>query len=318
MKALTRAPATPDEAQLEVRPEVSVALFEDQAIRRAWHEGRWFFSVVDVVGLLSASAEPRRYWSDLKRRVRDEGFREVYAKCVQLKLPSPDGKLRQTDTADAQTLLRIVQSIPSPAAEKVKQWLATVGTERLEEIEHPERAFERARHLYTRQGYSADWIEKRLQGMVARQELTEEWQARGASEERDFAPLTDVLTSGAFGIGEAEHKAVKGLARHDNLRDSMTTLELALTTLAEATARVLHQTHNSQGAGALREDVREAGNVAGAARRDIEQRTGQQVVSAENYQTLTRPQAPAPATPSALAEGQRAGEEDEDESAEGK
>jgi hypothetical protein len=289
-----------------------VALFEDQAIRRVWHDGRWFFSVVDVVGLLSASAEPRRYWSDLKRRVRDEGFREVYAKCVQLKLPSPDGKLRQTDAADAQTLLRIVQSIPSPAAEQVKQWLATIGTERLEEIENPARAVERARELYLRQGYSADWIEKRVQGMVARQELTGEWRARGAHEEGDFAQLSEALASGAFGVGEAEHKAVKRLARHDNLRDSMTTLELALTTLAEATATVLHQAHNSQGTGALREDVREAGNVAGAARRDIEQRTGQQVVSPENYQTLTRPQAPAPASQS-LPEGQRPKHENEAE-----
>jgi hypothetical protein len=264
-----------------------VALFHDKAIRRVWHAGQWFFSVVDVVGLLSESAEPRRYWSDLKRRVQDEGFRELYARCVQLKMPAPDGKLRATDAADAETLLRLVQSIPSPAAEPVKQWLARMGTERLEEMEAPERALERARQYYAVQGYSADWIERRLQGIAARQELTDEWRSRGASEGGDFAHLSTILTTGAFGIREEEHKARKGLDRRHNLRDSMTSLELALTTLAEATASAIHQAHDSQGLPALRQDVREAGNVAGAARRDIEARTGQQVVSSENYQTLT-------------------------------
>ncbi|MBF6592013.1 MAG: Bro-N domain-containing protein, partial [Ktedonobacterales bacterium] len=293
--------------------KASVALFHDKTIRRLWHEERWFFSVVDVVGLLSESAEPRRYWSDLKRRVRDEGYRELYAKCVQLKMPAPDGKPRATDAADAPTLLRIVQSIPSPAAEPVKQWLASVGTTRLEEMESPSRAVERARALYARQGYRADWIEKRLQGMAARQELTEEWRTRGAEAGGDFAQLTDLLAKGTFGVSEDEHKAHKGLERRHNLRDSMTTLELALTTLAEATTTAIHQAHDSQGLPALRQDVREAGNVAGAARRDIEARTGQQVVSAENYVTLTdqRVADQREQPPAALPEAARAESEDE-------
>ncbi len=272
---------------LATAQDTSVALFKDKAIRRVWHQGRWFFSVVDVVGLLSESAEPRRYWSDLKRRVQDEGYRELYARCVQLKMPAPDGKSRTTDAADAETLLRIVQSIPSPAAEPVKQWLARTGTERLEDLERPERAIERARQIYAAQGYSADWIEKRLQGMLARQELTDEWRARGADQSADFARLSDLLARGTFGLAEYEHKAYKGLDRGHNLRDSMTTLELALTTLAEATATAIHQAHDSAGLPALREDVREAGNVAGAARRDIEARTGQQVVSPQNFTALT-------------------------------
>jgi hypothetical protein len=265
----------------------SDALFQDDAIRRVWHDGRWFYSVVDVVGRLSDSLEPRRSWSDLKRRVQDEGLRELYARCARLKMPAPDGKLHATDAADAETLLRIVQSIPSPAAEQVKHWLARTGKERLDDLEQPERAIERARHLFGLRGYSAEWIEARLQVMLARQELTEEWQARGAGEAGDVAQLTDVLARGTFGVSEGEHRAYKGLDRRHNLRDNMTTLELALTTLAEATATAIHQAHDSAGLPALREDVREAGTVAGAARRDVEARTGQQAVSPENATALT-------------------------------
>jgi DNA-damage-inducible protein D len=264
----------------------SVTRFQGKQIRRAWHNGRWFFSVVDVVGLLTESAEPRRYWSDMKRRIRDEGFRELYAKCVQLKLPSADGKSYVTDTADTETLLRIIQSIPSPKAEPVKQWLAKVGTERLAELENPALAVDRAREYYSQRGYPPDWIEKRLQGIVIRQELTEEWKERGAEEGREFAILTDILNRGTFGLKVEEHKAFKNLKRHHNLRDSMTTLELALIAFAEASATELHQARDSQGFPALQEDVCDAGEVAGAARRDLEARTGRRVVSSENYRTL--------------------------------
>ncbi len=266
-----------------------VALFEGQRIRRVWHDGRWFFSVVDVVGLLTESAEPRTYWAVLKGRLRGEGADETLTNCKQLRMEAADGKQRLTDCADAETMLRIVQSIPSPKAEPVKHWLATVGTERLEELENPALAIDRARQYYLAQGYSPEWIAQRLRSIVTRDEMTAEWRQRGAEEGREFAVLTDTLHQGTFDITTAGHKAVKALKKRDNLRDSMSLVELALTSLAEATAIAIHQVHDSQGVPALQGDAREAGAVAGAARRDIEARTGQPVVSPENYKTLTRP-----------------------------
>jgi DNA-damage-inducible protein D len=204
-------------------------------------------------------------------------------------MEAADGKQRLTDCADAATMLRIVQSIPSPKAEPIKHWLATVGAERLEEMENPSPAIDRARQYYLAQGYSAEWIDARLQGIVARDDLTAEWRERGAEEGREFAILTDTLSRGTFDLTTAEHKAVKALKKRHNLRDSMTPLELALTTLAELTATAIHQAHDSQGFMQLQSDTREAGDVAGSARRDIEARTKQPVVSPENYKTLTRP-----------------------------
>lgn len=270
-------------------PLGNVAIFEGQRIRRQWHEGRWFFSVIDMVGLLTGSPQPRVYWGQLKGRLAGEGAEQVFPTLKQLRMEAEDGKQRLTDCADAQTMLRIVQSIPSPKAEPVKHWLATIGAERIEEMENPALAIERARQYYLAQGYSAEWIDARLQGIVARDDLTAEWRERGAEEGREFAILTDTLHRGAFDITTAEHKAVKTLKKRDNLRDSMTALELALTTLAELTATAIHQAHDSQGFMQLQGDTREAGDVAGAARRDIEARTGQPVVSHENHKTLTRP-----------------------------
>jgi DNA-damage-inducible protein D len=270
----------------------AISLFDDetaeQTIRRMWHEGRWFFSVVDVIGALTGSERPRKYWSDLKRRLgEEEGFREVSAKIGQLKMRAPDGKERVTDAADAETLLRIIQSIPSPKAEPIKQWLARVGTERLAEIDDPALAVERARMEYLQKGYSDDWIEKRLQGIAIREQLTDEWRERGAHDDRHFSKLTNVLHEGTFEVKVQEHKRIKSLGPRHNLRDSMTTLELLLTGLAEETAKTLHQVRDSQGVRALERDTHEAGEVGGAARRDIEQRSGQPVVSPENYRTLT-------------------------------
>lgn len=260
----------------------------EQQIRHAWHKGRLWYSVIDVIGFLTESQIPRRYWTDMKRRLADtEGFSEVYAKCVQLKMPATDGKQRLTEAADTETLLRIIQSIPSPKAEPFKQWLARVGTERLEEAENPELAADRMRQLYRARGYSDEWIDRRLQGIVVRDELTQEWRERGAEEGRQFAILTDILSRGAFSASVAEHKQVKALKARDNLRDSMTTMELLLTALSEETAKTLHQVHDSQGFGELQGDAREAGDVAGATRRDIEARTGVPVVSSENYKSLT-------------------------------
>jgi hypothetical protein len=261
--------------------------FAEEQIRRVLHEGRWWFSVIDVIALLTEHPIPRNYWADMKRRVQAEGFRELLEKIQQLKMEAADGKQRLTDAADTETLLRIIQSIPSPKAEPFKQWLARVGTERLAEIDDPELAADRMRQLYRARGYSDEWIDRRLQGIVVRDELTQEWRERGAEEGREFAVLTDILSHGTFEISTAAHKQIKKLKTRDNLRDSMTTMELLLTALGEETAKTLHQVHDSQGFGDLQSDAHEAGDVAGATRRDIEARTGQPVVSTENYKTLT-------------------------------
>jgi hypothetical protein len=282
--------ATPDVArQGEADGLSGLEEFDEQAagtIRRVFHDGRWFFSVIDVVGLLTGSPRPRKYWSDLKINLISEGYVEVSAKIGQLKMEAPDGKQRLTDAADAETLFRIIQSIPSPKAEPFKQWLARVGRERLDEIEHPELAADRLRQQYRALGYSDEWIDRRLQGIVIRDELTNEWHGRGAQEGREFAALTDTLQRGTFDLSTSEHRQVKHIGQRQNLRDSMTTMELLLTALSEETARELHQARDSQGYGELHRDAGEAGEVGGAARRDIEARTGRPVVSGENFKTL--------------------------------
>ena len=265
--------------------------FDEQAsehIRSVLHDGRLFFSVVDVVGLLTESVSPGAYWRKLKQRLlEDEGAAQTVTNCHALKLPAADGKQRLTDCADTETLLRIVQSIPSPKAEPLKQWLARVGAERLEEIEAPERAADRMRQFYSQRGYSDEWIRARLQSIVTRDELTEEWRDRGAAEGKEFAVLTEILHTGTFDVSTDEHKGIKALKKRDNLRDNMTPLELALTILSEATATALHQEHDSQGMGELSDDARRAGRVGGTARRDVEAEIGRPVVSAENAKTLT-------------------------------
>jgi hypothetical protein len=200
-----------------------------------------------------------------------------------------DGKERLTDAADAETLLRLVQSVRSPRAEPFKRWLARVGAERLEEIESPQQAADRLYRLYRARGYEEAWITARLRSIVARDELTDEWHERGAHEGREFALLTEILQHGVFDVSTAEHRAIKAIRPRVNLRDSMTTLELALTTLAEATATALHREHDAQGMGPLSADAREAGEVGGAARKDVEARLGRPVVSAENQKSLTQP-----------------------------
>lgn len=256
-------------------------------VRRVWHEGRWFFSVIDVVGLLTDTPKPRQYWFDMKRRIQDEGFVEVSAKCRQLKMQSPDGKQRLTDAADTETLLRIIQSIPSPKAEPFKQWLARVGTQRLEELENPRVAADSLRLMYHKKGYADEWIEQRLQGIVVRDELTTEWRERGAEEGREFAILTEILHRGTFDVSTDEHREVKSLKQRGNLRDNMTTLELALTMLSEATSTTLHQARDSKGLVELQRDALRAGEIAGNAREQIETETGRPVVSAENARSLT-------------------------------
>jgi hypothetical protein len=219
----------------------------------------------------------------------EEGFDETEAHIVQYRLKAKDRKFRLTDTANRQTLLRIIQSVPSPLAEPVRQWLARVGEERFEEIEHPEAALERVRAAYRAKGYDDEWIDARIRGDLIRNELTDEWRVRGAREETgDFAILTNVLTKGTFGLTVANYKVYKLLPSRENLRDHMTPLELALTSLSEATAITLHRDRNSRGFAELERDATDAGATAGEARQVVEKRVGRSVVSTDNYLHLKK------------------------------
>jgi DNA-damage-inducible protein D len=262
-------------------------------IRRVWNAEReeWFYSVVDVIAvLLPDSPSPASYWSTLKNRMKaEQGFDETEVQIVQYRLKAKDGKFRLTDTANRQALLRIIQSVPSPMAESIRLWLARVGEERFEEIEHPEAALERVREAYRAKGYDDEWIEARIRGDLIRNELTDEWRLRGAREETgDFAILTNVLSKGTFGLTVANYKVYKLLPPRENLRDHMTPLELALTSLSEATAITLHRDRNSRGFAALERDAADAGATAGEARRVVEERVGRSVVSSENYLHLKK------------------------------
>ena len=253
-------------------------------IRKEWQNGEWYYSVVDIVAYLTESDNPRRYWSDVKRRVASEGFAQVYANCVRLKLTAPDGKSYLTDTANRETVLRIVQSIPSTKqrGEDMKLWLAESGEQRLETIERTQIDIEAERRKYRLQDRSEDWIEKRIQSILARNELTQEWDDRGA-EKKDYGPLTNEIARGAFDLDVAGHKSVKSLKPAHSLRDHMTPMEPVLTMLGEVTTTELHRERDSQGVPQLHRDAKDGGAVAGRARKDIEQQLGTRVVSPENY-----------------------------------
>ena len=282
-----------------------VALFQEQAIRRQWHQSQWWFSVIDVVGVLSGSNTARRYWSDLKRKLALEADSEqLYEKIVQLKLAAPDGKQRETDCADTEGLLRIIQSIPSPKAEPFKRWLAKVGYERIQEIENPELASARARALYEAKGYPKPWIEKRLRSIAIRGELTDEWKQRGVQEGREYAILTSEIATATFGVTPEGHKKIKGLAKlkaGDNLRDHMTDLELIFTMLGEAGTTEIARRKDAQGFPANRRSAREGGTIAGNARKALEAKTGAPVVSASSNLALQAPTAAARATTALIA-----------------
>jgi BRO family, N-terminal domain len=214
----------------------NIKLFESQKIRSHWdaEKEKWYFSIVDIIQVLTDSKNPRRYWSDLKRKLEQEGFIQLYEIIVQLKLESGDGKKYTTDCADTEGLLRIIQSIPSPKAEPFKQWLAKVGYERIEETQDPERSIDRAMENYLKLGYNKEWINQRLKGIEIRKELTDEWEDRGVKKGKEFAALTDVITQAWSDKTVKEYKQVKGLKK-ENLRDNMTNMELVLNMLAEAT-----------------------------------------------------------------------------------
>ena len=272
----------------DVMQENKIALFEEKEIRRQWHNEDWYFSVIDVIEVLvENNNRPRKYWSDLKRKLISEGFVEVSEKIGQLKMLAKDGKMRLTDVADTKTLLRIIQTIPSPKAEPFKRWLAQVGSERLDEIVNPELAINRAKETYIRKGYENTWIAQRLKSIDSRKELTDTWKQRGAKN-RDYAILTDEIYKSTFNINTNQYKELKGINKTKrNLRDSMGKLELAITNLAEVTANEMHNTNNSFGLEELKDDVQEAGKITGKARKEIEEKIGKKVVEKTNYKHLT-------------------------------
>ena len=265
-------------------------LFENQPIRTAWDEEReeWYFSVVDVVKALTEQTTPRgasNYWAKLKERLKAEGADELLTNCQQLKMKAADGKRRLTDVANTEQLLRIIQSIPSKKAEPFKMWLAMVGRERIEEIIDPELTIDRALRTYAEKGYPPEWINQRLQTIRARKELTDAWNAHGVAEGREYAILTDEVTKAWSGMSTRQYKNLKGLKK-ENLRDNMSTLELALNMLAEATTTELTMAKNPQGLEENRIVAKQGGKVAGNARKEIESQTGRPVITSGNAQTM--------------------------------
>jgi len=258
-----------------------IALFKGKKIRKVVYQNEWWFSVVDVCAVLTDSIDAGAYWRKLKQRLNQEGS-EVVTFCHGLKLQAPDNKLRETDCANTEGIFRIIQSIPSAKAEPFKRWLARVGYERIQEIENPELAMKRTRTLYRLKGYSDDWIEKRMRGIAIREELTEEWQKRGAKEQRDYEILTAEISKATFGITPSQYKKIKRLKR-ENLRDHMDDFELIFTMLGERATTEIHRTENSQGVPKLKTDAKEGGSISGNARKQLEKRLGRSIVSRENY-----------------------------------
>ena len=264
-----------------------IQLFEDQPIRTAWDEEKeeWYFSVVDVVGVLSGTDNPRRYWSDLKRKLKKEGANQLYEKIVQLKMRSPDGKRYLTDVADTEQLLRIIQSIPSPKAEPFKLWLARVGRERIEETIDPEQAIDRALETYQKKGYSDEWIHQRLLSIRVRNALTDEWQKSGVQQGREYAILTDEITKAWSGMNTRQYKNLKGLKK-ENLRDNMSDMELILNMLAESTTTEISKERQPTSFGESVEIAKAGGEAAGEARAAVERRTGKSVITSQNAAQL--------------------------------
>jgi len=266
--------------------ENKLVVFKGKEIRRILHNNEWWFSVVDVCEVLTGSADAGAYWRKLKQRLKAEGS-EVVTFCHGLKLIAPDGKMRQTDSANTEGIFRIIQSIPSPKAEPFKRWLAKVGYERVQEIDDPELASKRTKAIYRAKGYSDAWIEKRMRGIAIRAELTDEWQKRGVKGEPEYAILTSEISKAAFGLTPSEYKKLKGLER-ENLRDHMNDLELIFSMLGEAATTEISRKKDAQGFGENKTAARKGGKIAGDARKKLENETGDKVVRPENY--LTKPE----------------------------
>ncbi len=269
--------------------ETKIAIFKGKQIRKILYENEWFFSVIDVVSVLTDSTNPRDYWFKMKQRVKSDDGIELSTLCRQLKLEASDGKMRETDCANTEGIFRIIQSIPSPKAEPFKRWLAKVGYERVQEIENPELATKRTRLLYKLKGYPEDWIEKRMRGITIREELTDEWQKRGAQEQKDYEILTAEVSKATFGVTPSEYKNLKGLKR-ENLRDHMDDFELIFTMLGERSTTEIHKNEDSKGLTKLKSDAKAGGEIAGGARRELEKRLGRSVVSKSNFLTSNKAQ----------------------------
>lgn len=264
----------------------AIKLFEDKKIRTAWdpEQEKWYFSITDVCAVLADSPDGRNYWKVLKHRLKKEGS-QLVTDCNQLKMPSADGKYYKTDVADTEQLLRLIQSIPSPKAEPFKQWLAMVGRERIDELSDPELTIDRALETYLKLGYSREWISQRLQAIQVRKELTDEWADRGVQKGREYALLTDEISRAWSGLSTRQYKQLKGLTK-ENLRDNMSTLELVLNMLAEATTTELSKTSQPEGFEESREVAKRGGGVAGLAREAIEKESGRPVVTDKNATEL--------------------------------
>lgn len=259
-------------------------LFEGNHIRSVWDNEKeeWFFSIIDIIGALTESKNPRRYWSDLKRKMNDEeGAVQLYENIVQLKLESSDGKKYNTDVADTQGIFRIIQSVPSPKAEPFKMWLAEVGKERIDEIVDPELTIDRALETYLKKGYTREWINQRLQAIQVRKELTDTWQDHGVKEGREYAILTNEITKAWSGMTTRQYKDHKGLKKQ-NLRDNMTTTELILNMLAETATKDIANATHPQGLEENKRVAKEGGSIAGDARKSIEVKTGKPVITSKN------------------------------------
>ncbi|KKS34172.1 MAG: hypothetical protein UU95_C0016G0002 [Parcubacteria group bacterium GW2011_GWC2_42_12] len=268
-----------------MKEETKIAIFKGKKIRKVIYHNEWWFSVVDVVETLTDSPTPKTYWAKLKDR--DKELSQPFPFWEQLKLLASDGKMRETDCANAEGLLRIIQSVPSPKAEPFKRWLAKVGYERIQEIENPELATKRTRTLYKLKGYSEDWIEKRMRGIAIREELTDEWQKRGVREQKEYEILTAEISKATFGVTPSQYKKHKNLKK-ENLRDHMDDFELIFTMLGERSTTEIHRTEDSQGVPKLKADADRGGKVAGNARKELEKELGRSVVSKRNFKKLSQ------------------------------
>jgi hypothetical protein len=268
--------------------ETAIKLFNQKQVRCHWdsEQEKWFFSIVDVVGVLSESENPNNYWKVLKNRLKKEGS-ELVTNCNQLKMVSADGKYYKTDVADTEQLFRLIQSIPSPKAEPFKMWLAKVGSERIDEIEDPEKGIDRLMETYLRKGYSKEWINQRLKSIEVRKELTDEWEDRGIKKGQEFAILTDEITKTWSGFNVKQYKVFKELKK-ESLRDHMSNLELVLNMLAEATTTEISKEKNPETFEDSRKIAKQGGTIAGNTRREIESKTGKKVITRQNARQLSR------------------------------
>jgi DNA-damage-inducible protein D len=266
-----------------------IAIFQKKEVRKVIHKNEWWFSITDIIEVLTGTARPRKYWNDLKKKLENEGYFEVSENIGQLKIMAPDGKKRETDCANTETVFRIVQTIPSPKAEPFKRWLAKVGYERIQEIEDPELATKRTRAIYKAKGYSDAWIEKRMRGIEVRETLTDEWKKRGVKEGKEYAIPTAEISKATFGMTPSEYQKFKGLKR-ENLRDHMNDLELIFTMLGEASTTEISRNKDARGFVENQHAAKEGGEIAGDARKKLEVKSGKKVLTEKNYLPKSKPQ----------------------------